>query len=206
MTIPLPVIANVFRCAFTTHDAATGLNAVNVMHVRAASSGKTPTDVWNCINAHWTGNQQAHEGVSTTVTQFAITPLDGSTATQIFATGGGAKYVGNSSGDTMPAVAALFTIRTLLRGRQNRGRLYLPFVSEGSATNGFLTSGVQGGLQTAWLTFFTGILADATTPLTPGVASYDRAHGGASAHFTPEFSSSVESVLATQRRRQTRLR
>jgi hypothetical protein len=67
--------------------------------------------------------QTANWDVGTTVERFGYTPLDGSSGAYDFTT----SYPGTNVGACMPAeVAQVITVRTLARGRQNRGRIYLP--------------------------------------------------------------------------------
>src|SRR4029077_1717114 len=127
------------------------------------------------------------------VESVSITPLDGISGTQEFSTGATAKWPGSTAGDIVPQVAALVKIGTGLRGRDNRGRVYLPFQAETSISNGSLTGGNPASMTAAWLDFLADVAADATTPMLWGVAAYDRKHAGAAAHFTAASSASVES-------------
>jgi hypothetical protein len=129
-----------------------------------------------------------------------ITPLDGSSASQLFPTGGGAKWTGAGSGDPIPNMATVLKLTTPLRGRSFRGRLFLPAVPEGDQANGQLATGPVASAQAAWDTFRAAIFTDATTPLSIAVASYKLSVA------TIVTGTLIESAAATQRRRQTRLR
>lgn len=92
-------------------------------------------------------------------------------------------------------VAVLVRKRTLLGGRKNRGRMYLPpfMMSEGSlAANGVMTSGMQTEIQAE------------TNLAFPGDVDWVLFHDDSSPapHTpTPISSLSVDQVVATQRRR-----
>jgi hypothetical protein len=135
-----------------------------------------------------------------------ITPLDGTSATQSFTTGGGAAWSGSSGGEMIPQVAVLVKLQTSLRGRSNRGRVFLPMTAETAAGAGFVAGGEDVTITNAWTTFANALPADATTPADLVIASYDRRHAGAGAHATNVTAITCELALATQRRRQTRLR
>jgi hypothetical protein len=206
MPIPLPTIVGTYRCVARWLDSTTSQTAVNVMHISSGVTSSTIVQASNAIKNSWLANMQLFMPTTVTLTAFDITPLDGHSATQTFGTGGGAPFKGGSAVDFAPAVSALIRIQTGLRGRENRGRVYLPFVSESQMTNGSLISADPPLVTTAWNSFVTALGASSPVAFTFGVAAYDRAGGGAGAHFTVTTGVFCETVLATQRRRQSRLR
>lgn len=190
---PLPIISNVFRVALNWHNA-NGQNAVNVMHF--GSSSLNSTTLGNLIDT----NATAHMWDATTgdfaVNKLQITPLDGSTATTERATTG-AKWAGAGGAlDFIPAAAQVISFRSTLRGRSFRGRIYLPGVCESLQSAGTLNFSLATQ-QSAWNTFMAAIVAGGAQLV---VASYLHATAQAVATATPE------APLATQRRRQGRLR
>jgi hypothetical protein len=211
---PLPVIDGIHRVAFQWRIGAGGQTAVNVMHFHGASVDpgglRTAIDT-NVTATMWTGI------VSTAaVYQLTITPLDGASATQLFSVSG-TKWAGTITGsDFVPQAAAIVSLRTALRGRRNRGRIYLPFYSEQNIQNGTVF-GTLTAVQAAW-DAFRAAMKTASWPL--HIASYGhslhrtRSPGGGYV-LTPVtwppvsnevISSSYELNLGTQRRRQSRLR
>jgi hypothetical protein len=160
----------------------------------------TATEVFTCLDAHVTAAMWSSVGGGASVSDVAITPLDGVSPTVDFPTGSPAKWTGPGGGQTSPAVATLVKLTTDLRGRSHRGRVYLPFQSEAAEADGALNPATQTAAQAAWSTFLTAIAADATTPMTLVVASYKLS----SARNVQSVA--VEGMLATQRRRQSRLR
>lgn len=171
------------------------------MHFQRA--GGTAIDVKNDIDAHVTAAMWGVQEANAQVTELDIIKLDGSTGTVAFTVSGAKWTGGGSSADSAPNVANIIKMQTGLRGRSNRGRVYLPMVGENQTTNGAIPSvGVTAG-QAAWDAFLTAMT---TATCFPVVASYDRAHNGAGAHATLVTKYVYEAVVATQRRRQSRLR
>lgn len=201
MPTPLPIIANVFRLTTKWTSSAGGL-AENVMHFRhiAGTTAGVAADFAASITQTMWGPVSAQAWIAS----YDVIKLDGSAATVSFVGGTTGKWQGGG-GNTDPEIApaAIVKFRTGLRGQSNRGRIYLPFTAEGQLANGVLAGAIVTSTQTAWDNFVAAMAA-LSTELT--VASYDRAHGGVGATHHVVTSTVVESVLGTQRRRQTRLR
>jgi hypothetical protein len=194
----LPVINDVFRVALTWTDA-TGQDAVNVMHFLDFSSGHDAGDLMSALNAHVTANMWLSVVDTAVVTDVAITELDGSTATAHFAPATPAHWTGGNPVDFSPATAVVVKETTLFRGRSKRGRVFLPFTSENIISGGSLNHTTASNMTTAWDAFGTAMSgASPAWPLV--VASYKLASAESVIGLL------VEDVLATQRRRQSRLR
>lgn len=189
----LPVIANCYRVALNWVHSS-GQHAENVMHFRRLAS--TAAAVAALVDANVTANMWNQLSSGAVVTSIDVTPLDGSSATVRLATSG-AKWTGSDAGDFLVAPAALVSLRTGVRGRSYRGRVYRPFPGEVSVSNGVLSAGGVTASQTAWTTF---VAAMNTASCQLVVASYLHQ---TTADVTTAI---VENVLATIRRRQTRLR
>lgn len=211
---PLPTITGVHRVALSWRAGASGPYAANVMHFYGASVDpdalKTAIDA-NVTAAMWVGMTS-----NTVCYQLTITPLDGTSATRTYAVSG-TKWTGTAASvGTSPASAVVVSLKTNSRGRRYRGRIYLPFADETYIAGGSLSVTPTAG-QTAWDTF-RAAMATATFPL--HVASYGRSYHKTGGHgapitYTPVTwagfstavtSCTVETVLGTQRRRQSRLR
>lgn len=205
MATPLPVIPNTYRVAFNWL-AGVAMTATNVMHFRAAAGFPDPAAISEVLDDCVTANMWNSVAGSAQVQEIVVTPLDGTSGSVTFAKNTLPAYGGGAGGDPVPAVAAIAKLTTGVRGRSNRGRVYIPFISEGQMVNGQITGGGDVFMSTAWNTFNVALGADADTPTDFVVASYDRAHHGAGAHATTIIDVVVELALATQRRRQTRLR
>lgn len=211
---PLPVISGVHRVAFNWRVSATGPFATNVMHFKGASTDTLALK--NALDANVTTAMWAGCGTTTNVYQLQITPLDGSSATVIYAVSG-AKWAGSVVGTAIePAPSVIVALKTATRGRRSRGRVFIPFPDETSVNNGSF-SGTIATNQSAWDTFRTAM----NTSLYPMVvASYGHGYhktGGKGQPIVytpvtwapdsyPVTSCTVESVLGTQRKRQSRLR
>jgi hypothetical protein len=206
MPIPLPVIPDVFRCALEWTLVGTSQTAVNVIHIHTVGTGKTSHEVFTALDAHVTANMWGPVNNFAGVQSVAITPLDGVSPTTTFPTGLPAKWTGTTTGDTLVAVAGLVKFTTAFRGRNRRGRIYLPFTGESATSQGAITPSIVTAANAAWATFIASISGDATTPETLAVASYDRRHAGAGASVEDVFLAVLEPMAATQRRRQTRIR
>ena len=209
-----PVIDGIHRVAFKWKVTATGHLAVNVMHFKGASSD--PAGLFAALNTNVTNTMWANIGTDGVITEVQITPLDSAqSATQVFAPTG-AKWAGLATpGDYSPHTATVISLRTAKRGRQNRGRIYLPFPIEANMIKG--TSASVATAQTAWDTFRTA-MTTGSWPL--HVASYGhgmhraKTPGGGyvitpvswTPHSEAVTSLLVEPLFGTQRRRQSRLR
>lgn len=205
-SIPLPTITDVHRCAFTWLLTGTGMSAVNVMHFHSHSPAVAPSTLMATLQASVTAGMWNTAYFQATIQNVKITPLDGVSASQTFNTGGGAKWSGTfASGEVIPAVAAVVSLYSSSRGRNNRGRIFIPFTAEGASAQGAIASGLQAPMQTAWDTF-RGAVQTATAPFDLVVAAYDRKHLGAGAHMSLVTASTVQTFFGTVRKRQSRLR
>jgi hypothetical protein len=195
----LPVILNTFRCALNwTHSS--GQSATNVIHITDPTGLFDATAVEEAIEDAAGTGMWAAVSSGAVVTDIAITPLDGVSATQHFTPSDEATFTGGSSGDFVPAVSVLVKLSTSLRGRSHRGRVFLPFITEGNISNGALSSTPQATMQTGWESFKSNLDSDPDGPFHLVVASYKLA----TTHVLSSIN--VEGMTATQRRRQGRLR
>lgn len=192
----LPVIADVYRCALHWTNSSGG-DAVNVIHVKAASQVSTVL-IFNVLDAHVTAAMWDWVAATAVVDDVAVTPLDGVTGTDHFSTGSPAKWTGGGLGQALPQVAGIIKLTTGFRGRSHRGRIFIPFIGEGETATGTLID--VAAVQAAWSAFEDAVELDGTTPVTMGVASYKLGT------FTATSSVFAEPKTATQRRRMSRLR
>lgn len=195
--MPLPVIPDVFRCTLNWKTATVGKAAANVLHVHDTAGTLAPSQVMLKLASAVSANmwQNVFSGFSIDVV--TILPLDGVSAGEQFATGGGAVWTGQSGGEYIPALSSLISLRTPVRGPQGRGRVYLPACTEGVQVNGIITAVFVTNAQTAWSNF---IAAMQTASVPVCVASYSHT---SQAHVVTAF---AEAACATQRRRQDRVR
>jgi hypothetical protein len=195
---PLPVIADTYRCAL--HYVATGgAYAVNVIHVR--SNGSTPdgASVGAQLVAAWPNHMMTGIPGAVAMDYIDVTPLDGVSPTSRTLTGSAGEFVGEQTGDWLAQVATIVKLQTDFRGRSHRGRVYRPFAAEETCSDGFFDLANVALLQTAWDTFQANLAAGADVLLVV-VASYKLATADDVTSFVAEH------ALATQRRRQSRLR
>jgi hypothetical protein len=161
----------------------------------------TPAQVFACLDAAVVTNMWHTANQAATITQVAIIPLDGVSATQFFPTSGTSKWQGTGVGtDWDPNTAGLVAFATGLRGRKNRGRIFIPFTDENRTTGGNFPSSIMTAMTAAWTTFGVSLTAGGHT-MQHVVASYDRAHGGAGAAAHTVIAYNAEIRAATIRRR-----
>lgn len=192
---PLPVIASVTRCAFEWTTPGTPGHAVNVMHFETDLAD--PPALFAALEAHWTRAMIKTVSASAKVTRFAGIVLDGTSGTVEQNASNSLIWQGDGGSDWVPALAGMIKLRTGLRGRDHRGRVYLPYTGETQQNNGTIPDATVASVTAAWETFRTD-MDTAGFPLV--VASYKNAA------FVPVTSIECEATCGTQRRRQTRVR
>lgn len=151
---PLPVIENVSRVTFLW----TPSGAVNVMHFHQAEL--STAGLFGALDANVLGGMWQCNSTGDRVGEVRITPLDGATPTVPFHPASVTKWKGQSTGETIPAAAAVVSLHTSLRGRSNRGRVFVGPVSESSNVSGMLETSVPGTMTTAWTNFASAMIAD----------------------------------------------
>lgn len=186
---PLPVIADVYRVSLNWLRGSER-RAVNVLHFSAP--GKTETDVFTAIDAHVTGTMWESVSSATIIDRVDILKLDGTSTTHGHATDLTGKWQGSGSSAIIPQGAHVVSLRSDLRGRSNRGRVYLPFVSESVQDDGKLTSAVIADVLAGWGAFANAM---ATDGVALGIASYKHSNWHQATNII------VGSSLKTQRRR-----
>lgn len=191
---PLPVIADTFRCVLNWVNTG-GQYATSTWHWKNNFGGGTAAGLATQLTNNITGDLLDCISTTATVPTCTVTPLDGSSASSEHVLTG---WGGSGGGvDWVPQASVIVKFQTGLRGPDHRGRIFLPFVSESNITSGNLNSGTQTAMQSAWNTFVSNMSADLWDLQ---VTSY--------AHSDTEDVTTllVESALATQKRRQDRLR
>lgn len=179
--MPLPVIADTIR-ASQEGLTSNGLPWANVMHFRKTGALSYPAAIaildpiwlaiWNTASGGGTA-LRAFLPTTASLQAFRYTPLDGSTASTVNTH----VVAGTDAGDPLPASTCLVaTLRTALRGRANRGRVYFGPMTELSNTNGRPTAGTVSGLSlqmNALITNLTGsgVSLVVASYLPPGVAN-----------------------------------
>lgn len=190
----LPVIADIIRCTISRSDGA-GRTANNVLHFESAGydegalmtalNANVDRAMWDCV---WDGY---------TVITINLLPLDGVSATHTFTPDTPLDWTGEATGDQIPQVAGILKLRTGVRGRSQRGRLYLGACGESIVSQGFLASGTRDEMELKWNTFQNDMHTDGFDQV---VASYTLGTA------LPVSSSVMELACGTQRRRQSQLR
>lgn len=213
--MPLPVIAGVAR-ASVTGNVDGGGRWSNTWHFRredlGTPDGELIAELAVALLAFYGSTIIASCTPGTTLDGADITPLDGSSGAFHYT----ADLEGAGVSNSMPAQTSMvLTIRTALRGRQNRGRVYFPpfGVSNFNADGLFLAAGANaitvavGVMQAALLVlgWETGVASYGPykNPLT-GVTSDDPlVNGGSVPHFTEAVSFGMDLMADAQRGRKT---
>lgn len=154
---PLPVISNVFRCAFTWKNLDWPTwSAVNVMHFYKA--GGDPVTLTALLDASVSANMWGQTSSSSSIYQVNVTPLDGSSVTFPYTPLTPAKWKGTvSSLEYTPQVSAVVKMLTGKRGRSYRGRVFLPWCIEDVTKSGLILAATQATMNTAWVAFRTAM-------------------------------------------------
>jgi hypothetical protein len=173
--MPLPVIANVIRTAVVGR-AVNGHAWANILHFRKDGALSYPAAIAildPLLLSQYTTNNgtgvcwKQCAPTSAHLDHFSYTPLDGSSATSVITHSDAGAIVSND----MPAsVALVVTLRTALRGRSHRGRVYLGPWTEADNGAGAPNTLVPGTVATQWTRFVT--LALPGSGLSLVVASY----------------------------------
>jgi hypothetical protein len=196
--MPLPTISDTMRVS-VEGLLGNGHRFANVLHYRKSGALSYPAAIAildPILVDHLSTNNGAGIGwnqfatTAASIQQIRYTPLDGSSATTVL----GHVIPGTTVGDSLPGgVALVVTLRTGLRGRSFRGRVYQAPFNEGVNTAG----GVPGAASVTavlvqWQQHLTALLA---TGVSLVVASYKLAVA------TDVASISVDGVWDSQRRR-----
>lgn len=193
--MPLPVIANTYRCTFNWTNYL-GVAPRNVIHVQGTAV--SVTDVAEAVvNALQTHQFEGMNG-SFVLHSLDALPLDGTSASASVP-GGGYSSGTSPSGEFSPASAIVVSLRTGVRGPRGRGRVYIGPVNEGIMADGQIPGANATEITAAWDAFRAALLAG-TPALSLVVASYTHADANVVG------SNICETVLGTQRRRQDQLR
>lgn len=191
---PLPVIADTARVALSWFSSD-GTSATNVLHVHAP--GKTAAQIATILDTRASTVLWHNVSSRAHVQQIEITPLDGTTATQIFNPATPANWVGVGSASNIVEACTIIQFRTAQRGARGRGRLFLPFVPEDATEGGILVGSNLTQPPPQWRIFADNIASDGATLV---VASYVHADQ----HTVTSIG--VDQVIGIQRRRVERLR
>lgn len=194
----LPIIADTIRVTVRGHADNSHMWA-NILHFRKTSAlsytGAIAILDPLLLAQYQTNNgggsawkALAHTGAS--VQDFVYTPLDGSSASTII----GHAFNGVNGSDALPAsMCIVVTLRTALRGRSYRGRVYTgPHIESDNGSDGNPVAALITAEQVQWTNFLTALSGSGVSLV---VASY--------LHSTAEnvTSVNVDSRWDVQRRR-----
>lgn len=173
--MPLPVIADTMRVS--VEGIATNSHQwANVLHFRktgAITFAAAIAILDPLLLAHYQTNSGAGQAwrnqapTTSNIQRFRYTPLDGTSAQTVITH----ILAGLSAGDPLPvSIALVVTLRTLLRGRSHRGRVYTGPYDEVSNLAGNPVAAIVAGVAVQWQRFVDVALAGSGVSLV--VASY----------------------------------
>lgn len=194
--MPLPVIANTFRVT-VDFQALSGIKPACVHHVQTATADVEQIGVnwWEAATEGLYGPMLGgHEPTS-----ISIIPLNGTSATTVIPKQVGSATLCLGTGQSMPQVAAVVSLRSTQRGPRGRGRQYVGPLVEQAQDQGVMENTTRVNLENAWKDFQTN-LGEVDPAMTLVVASYVHANA------FDVMSISVDTITGTQRRRQDQLR
>lgn len=205
--MPFIPIANVVRVNINyTWGTREMANVLYMQHATAPVSVTDAEDMAADIEAAWAA--EVMPNLVDDVAMASVVVTDASSETGVQATQVSTAVGGSSSEPLPPNNAVCVTIRSNLRSRNGRGRIFLPGIGEDKVSgDGTILSTFRTGMITAMNDVATALGA-ATIPLTMGVASfYSKSvnptppHERAAGVFSPLSSFTIDATIDTQRRR-----
>lgn len=189
---PLPEIGNCIRVTLNW-NTVNGVTPRNVFHL--ITNSEDVTQIGSDLDDAFTG--QSHNpffaiNASYELLSYLFTVLDGDSAGIVVPAQPG--ITGEASGQAIPQVAAVLSLRSNQRGPRGRGRLYLGPIGEDQQANGILNGSLASETAGAWAGVNTD-LAASDSAASIGVASYTHADVHGVTHF------SMRPQTGTQRRR-----
>ena len=207
--MPLPLLPGVHRVALTHGPQAGAVSPTNVMHF--FSTTLTSAQVITALQGAAAAGMWDAKSTGLVPVAAVATELD-NLSPSIEGTLTGAGWSGTGTGEVSPASSIIVTLKTTARGRRHTGRVFVGGVTEDKIGGGATESATLATMQGAWTTFIANA-AGAGIPL--HVTSYgytrkpsdpDDGREDFAASTLPVVSATVQLVLGTQRRRQSRLR
>jgi hypothetical protein len=196
--MPLPVIADVFQLRLDWSNTNAPRNASNNLYFRDVAGGQTEANLSTDFQASVLVGMWTPVGTNSVINDFTVTKLDGASAGVVFQTGGAAKWQGSGGSDIILQGCAVVSIKSLIRGPNGRGRIFLPWIGETNQTNGVIVPANVTAMQTAWNSFQVSMAAAGWEV----VMVTQHASGGGSAARLANYV--CKPNLKTQRRRARR--
>jgi hypothetical protein len=153
--MPLPVIADVYRCAVTLLGVD-GTTATNVFHFGSGATSETAlADSIDTLRGGVTPWDFASDVYDRS--KISIEKLDGVSAAF---ERNCVNIKGTQSGQILYEAAAVIKLTTAVRGRSARGRMYIGPLTEATVAGGVVNGGTVTALDTAFEDWVTGVEGD----------------------------------------------
>lgn len=191
--MPLPVIANTYRCTLKWGSLTSGIKPENVLHV--VSPGDTATNVGEDLIAAIVANPATYSMMpaAAVLDQIDVLKLDGTSGTVAVTTNAGSVTT-SGSGAEVPESAIRITLQTGLAGPARRGRQFIGPLTEDNINYGLYVPTLST-VTSAWIALLATLTA--SRPVGGGLAVASYVHGDAVA-----VNNCVARInLGTQRRR-----
>jgi hypothetical protein len=200
----LPVIEGVWQAAIQW--TAAGQTAKNVLYFHAEAGG-TGEGLAGALSSEAIANMFHTMSDDAVADHVVITALDGVSGPVPYTL---TDWVGTESAEFVPAASCCLTLYTGAGGRSNRGRIYLPFLSESVQNDGHFIGDAATVVEPAWNAWASAMGDAGWTPVVASLILFHTDHGVETdpsvPHATPVVFIKHQQILATQRRRQSRLR
>lgn len=205
--MPFIPLANAVRVA--VNYTCLGLEMANVLYMSHAAGALTVAEAETIaadINTAWAANVMTQ--VVDDLVMASVVVTDASSATGVQATQVATQAGTSTVAPCPPNIALCVTVRSTLRSRNGRGRIYLPGIGEDKVDGaGTVDNTFRNNVVSAFNDLATDLLASTHT-LGMGVASFysqtenpTPPHARAAGLFSPLSAFTVDATIDTQRRR-----
>lgn len=191
--MPLPVIANVYRCTLKWGNLLSGVKPENVLHV--VSPGDTAANVGADLIDAIVANPATYSMMpgASVLDQCDVLELDGTSGT-VTVVGNAASVITAGTGNDVPESSIRITLQTGLAGPARRGRQFIGPLTEDNIANGMYVPTI-GTVTAAWNALL--VTLTASRPVGGGLAVASYVHGD----YAAVTNCLARVNLGTQRRR-----
>lgn len=155
----LPVILDTFQVTLVWVNGDVPRPATNVLHFTDTVGGQTEANLSTDLAANVSTGMWTAVGQHSIINRVDIIKLDGVSATHSFNIVAAAKWTGQGATDIVAQGCMVVSLKSNVRGRSGRNRVYLPWIGETQQTNGAFVPSVVTDTATAWATFVNDMAA-----------------------------------------------
>lgn len=169
---PLPPISNVYRVVLKF--ISSGQNVANVLHYTQSTPGQTAVlaELASGLDTLWNLHLKPQTGATVNLSTIDVTDLGPAGVATYTHTPGSAR-VGTNATPTLPNnVTACISVRTNLRGRSFRGRIYHVGLTEGMVAGDTIATPTVQALEAAYGNIMQVLVGGSSAVYDLGVLSY----------------------------------